>query len=186
MKKRKWTDEQLIEAVKTCETFTNIFKILGLGPKSGGSYKTVKKRIQELNLSIGHIINRDRSISEEGRKQISVARKRFLAKHKNEHNWSQFKREESKPELLFQECLILIGISAARFYIPPENDRFFELDFALPEKKIAFEINGNQHYNEDGYLSEYYQERHRYFEDRGWAIHEIHYSECFNQDNLKK
>ena len=42
-------------------------------------------------------------------------------------------------------------------------------------KKIAFEINGNQHYDLEGKLKEYYQERHNYFKERGWILIEIPY-----------
>ena len=40
-------------------------------------------------------------------------------------------------------------------YIPEYNehgvkDRNFSIDIALPDKMVAIEINGNQHYNRDG------------------------------------
>ena len=50
----------------------------------------------------------------------------------------------------------------------------------MPDKMIAIEINGNQHYERDGTLKPYYQERHNLLESKGWIVYEIHYSSCFN------
>ena len=54
--------------------------------------------------------------------------------------------------------------------------RNYSIDIALPERKIAIEVNGNQHYNSDGSLKEYYQYRHDYLTNLGWSVNEIHYS----------
>ena len=42
----------------------------------------------------------------------------------------------------------------------PLEDRFYSIDIAFPDKKIGIEINGNQHYDKKGALTEYYQKRH--------------------------
>jgi len=62
----------------------------------------------------------------------------------------------------------------------------YELDFAIPKLKIAFEINGNQHYLENGKLTNYYQKRHDFFINLGWYIIEIPYEICFNKLKIKK
>lgn len=125
-----------------------------------------------------------RKHTEETKLLMSQKRKAYLAENKDKHNWSRFRNKESVPECKFREALISLGISATQFYIPPESERYFELDFVLVENKIGFEINGQQHYSSDGNLSSYYQERHNYLNQLGWIIHEIHYSECFKSEKL--
>lgn len=46
MSKRKWTDEQLIEAVKTSLSYAEVMRKLGL-KAAGSNYDTVKKKIKE-------------------------------------------------------------------------------------------------------------------------------------------
>lgn len=53
-KKRKWTDEQFIEAVNNSLSYAQVIEKLGL-KATGGNYDTVKRKIQELNLDISHI-----------------------------------------------------------------------------------------------------------------------------------
>lgn len=54
MSKRKWTDEQFIEAVKTSLSYAEVIKKIGLKP-AGSNYDTVKNKIKELNLDISHM-----------------------------------------------------------------------------------------------------------------------------------
>lgn len=68
----------------------------------------------------------------------------------------------------------------------PLVERFFSIDIAFPNLKIRIEINGNQHYNKDGTLKEYYQNRHDLIEDAGWKLFEIHYTRCFNFESISK
>ena len=53
MGKRKWSDEQFIEAVKTSFSYAEVIKKLGLIP-AGGNYDTTKRKIKELNLDTSH------------------------------------------------------------------------------------------------------------------------------------
>lgn len=50
---RKWTEEELIEAVKTSSTLTEVVKKIGLRA-AGGNYKTIKCHIERLNLDTSH------------------------------------------------------------------------------------------------------------------------------------
>lgn len=122
--------------------------------------------------------------TEESKKKISEARIKTL-KEKGEHGWSNKKRKESMPETNFRVALTELGISAYQNYIPTGSERLFEFDFAFPEHKIAVELNGMQHYGPDGYLAPYYQERHDYLTGLGWTVHEVHYSECFYNEQIK-
>lgn len=56
MKKRKWTDQQFIQAVKSSLSYAEVIRKLGLKP-AGSNYDTVKRKIQELNLDISHMTN---------------------------------------------------------------------------------------------------------------------------------
>lgn len=54
MTKRKYTDEQLIEAVKNCNSYEALFRALNLSKGSGRSVKRIKKYISELNIDTSH------------------------------------------------------------------------------------------------------------------------------------
>lgn len=54
MSKRKWTDEQFIEAVKSSLSYAEVLRKLGL-KAAGSNYDTVKRKISELNLDISHM-----------------------------------------------------------------------------------------------------------------------------------
>lgn len=54
MNKRKWTNEQFIEAVKNSLSYAQVIRALGLKP-AGSNYDTVKRKIKELNLDISHM-----------------------------------------------------------------------------------------------------------------------------------
>jgi hypothetical protein len=124
--------------------------------------------------------------SPEFRKLISEKRKAYLAANKENHPWSRYSNKESKPESNFRIFAEKINIPLVQYYIPPESNRFFEIDFANLESKIGFEINGNQHYLEDRKtLTPYYQERHDHLTSLRWKILELHYSLCFNEDNIE-
>lgn len=54
MSKRKWTDEQFIEAVASSLSYAEVIRKLGLKP-AGSNYDTVKRKISELNLDTTHM-----------------------------------------------------------------------------------------------------------------------------------
>lgn len=125
-------------------------------------------------------------MSDESKKKISLGRINYLKNNKNKHNWSVYRNKESYPEKLFREQLEKIeNIIFYQYYIPNEFDKNYELDFALINEKIGFEINGHQHYDEFGKLTEYYKKRHDYIESFGWKIIEINYLNCFDNNNIK-
>ena len=128
-----------------------------------------------------------KSHTKEMKQHLSKKRKEYLEKNKDKHNWSKYHNKEVKPEKKFREVLEKIeNIQFYQYYIPNESSRYYELDFAIPKFKIAFEINGEQHYDRTGNLTNYYQSRHNYFVNLGWKVIEIHYSLCFNEDKIKE
>lgn len=98
---------------------------------------------------------------------------------------SHYSKVESGPEIEFKRIVSALKIGkVVQFYIPPENDRRFELDFALVDSKIDFEINGSFHYDKDGKLKPYYKERQEYLENKGWTVINIHYKTVYNQEKV--
>lgn len=106
---------------------------------------------------------------------MSIKRKKYLKLHPELHPWKNKHKFKSIPCEKLKELLNNNNISYVEEYQPLKN-RFFSIDIAFPDKKIGLEINGNQHYNSDGTLKEYYQNRHNLIESDGWKIYEIHYS----------
>jgi hypothetical protein len=53
MSKRRWTDDQLEEAVKVSFSYRNVIKLLGLIP-AGGNYRQIQERIKRLDIDVAH------------------------------------------------------------------------------------------------------------------------------------
>jgi 5-methylcytosine-specific restriction endonuclease McrA len=54
MPTRRWTDDQLVEAVKNSVSYAQVIKALGLSGKSMSSYDTVKRHIARLGIDFSH------------------------------------------------------------------------------------------------------------------------------------
>jgi transposase len=121
-------------------------------------------------------------LSEEKRREISEKRKKWLKDNPDKHPWRNKDKFKSKPCEKVKEFLNSLNIQFVEEYVPSIDGRSFSIDIALPDKMIAIEINGNQHYEKDGTLKPYYQERHDLLEANGWIVYEIHYSACFSFD----
>jgi hypothetical protein len=121
--------------------------------------------------------------SEESKKKISEKRKEYLRLNPEKHPWKLNSKFKSEPCELLKLELSNMGIKyISEFSVVGRN---FSIDIAIPERKIAIEVNGNQHYNSNGALKEYYQERHNYLMDLGWVVNELHYSIPYSK-NIKK
>jgi hypothetical protein len=71
MKKKKYTDEQLIAAVKESTSIRQVLLYLGLAPR-GGSYRTIHNAINKLNLDTSHFTGQAWSKSKVLNKRIST------------------------------------------------------------------------------------------------------------------
>lgn len=118
--------------------------------------------------------------SEETKKMLSEKRKAWLLKNPDKHPWKSLDKFKSEPCEKVKEFLRSLDVSFIAEFSPQINGRYFSIDIALPDKMIALEINGNQHYERNGQLKPYYQERHDLLKSYGWNVFEIHYSACFN------
>jgi very-short-patch-repair endonuclease len=124
--------------------------------------------------------------TKETKLKISIKRREYLERSKKNHNWSFCHGKQSDPEKKFQVILEELKIQFIPEHTPEESKRFYRIDFALLDKKIGFEINGNQHYTDAkrGKLKKYYRERQTYLESLGWMIINIHYSLVYDKDKV--
>jgi len=122
--------------------------------------------------------------SEKTKNKISESRKKYLEENKHKHNWSLYKNEQTYPEKLFEMEIRKVKYKVYSYYIPKESKKMFEIDFAIPFKKIGYEINGNQHYNKNKELKNYYKNRHNYLKLLGWKIIEIPYLLCYDKNKI--
>ena len=93
---------------------------------------------------------------------------------------------QTEPERLFENSLKSLNINYEPYYIPVESEHNYEIDFVIVDKKIGFEINGNQHYKRNGEFTEYHKRRKLYLESINWKIVDIHYLKCFNKSEIEK
>jgi hypothetical protein len=121
--------------------------------------------------------------SDEVKKIISEKRKQYLKENPDKHPWKKNTKFKSVPCENFKKVLDELNIK----YLPehtPSDERAFSIDISLPQYKIAIEVNGNQHYNRDGSLETYYQEKHDFISNLGYEVHELHYSLFFDRDKM--
>ncbi len=65
MRKRSWSDKQLVEAVHSSRSYRNVLKLLHLVP-AGGNYEQIKRRISELDLNTAHFTGKGWNVSGKG------------------------------------------------------------------------------------------------------------------------
>lgn len=124
-------------------------------------------------------------LSKETRMLISEKRKAWLSANPDKHPWKNNSKFKSPPCEKLKETLTSLGIVFVEEFTPI-NNRGFSIDIAFPDIKLGIEVNGNQHYNRDGTLKEYYQKRHDLIESNGWILIELHYTDCFIPETILK
>lgn len=124
--------------------------------------------------------------TEHTKQQMSKKRSEWLRKNPDKHPWRKKEKFISIPCEKFKKYLDSIGLKyISEYNTYSETKRNFSIDIAFPDIKVGIEINGNQHYNKDGSLKDYYQIRHNIIESHGWKLLEIHYSDCFNIESVQ-
>ena len=146
-------------------------------------FNNVSKKMLETALKLGLItkISHEFHHSDETKKIISEKRKIFLSENKDSHVWKKNEKFKSIPCEYFKNILRENLIDFVEEF-PPIDNRAFSIDVAFPDKKIGIEINGNQHYNKDKTLKEYYQTRQDIIENDGWKLFQIHYSLVYKKE----
>jgi hypothetical protein len=115
--------------------------------------------------------------------KLSEKRKEWLAANPDKHPWKKKSKFDSEPCQNLKAALTDAGVDYNAEFTPL-SDRFFSIDIAFPSLKLGIEVNGEQHYNRDGSLRSYYQERHDLIEESGWKLYEIHYSSCYSKEKI--
>lgn len=124
--------------------------------------------------------------TEETKLKLSLLRKQFLKNNPDKHPWRNNKKFKSVPCEKLKEWLKLNNIKfVSEYESHGVNGRLFSIDIAIPNKMIAIEVNGNQHYNKDGTLKQYYKEREDLLKNVGWSVYQIHYTMCFKLEEFK-
>lgn len=117
------------------------------------------------------------------KKLLSEKRKKFLSENPDKHPWRNPKKFISEPCQHLKKIFKEREIKFIEEYQPLlEQGRFYSIDVVIPDKKIGIEINGNQHYNRDGTLKDYYRTRYDLITKNGWNLYEVHYSLVYNSD----
>lgn len=84
-KQRKYTDNQLIDAVHSSRSIREVLIKIGLNCSGGGNYSHIQKRIKDLNLSISHILGQKWNFGSRSYK-VSIndylSNKKFIYSHK--------------------------------------------------------------------------------------------------------
>lgn len=143
-----------------------------------GGYKLSENQKQKLIES-----NIGRRLSDDTKHKISLKRKEWLKNNPDKHPWRKRDKFKSKPCEKLKNYLNDKGIHFVEEWIPLDN-RHFSIDIAFPDIKLGIDVNGNQHYNTDGTLKPYYQERHDLIVSAGWTLIELHYSTCFKPEMI--
>jgi very-short-patch-repair endonuclease len=153
---------------KFCEFETDNFSFLGSHTTNcefNPNYDRNKK-IQKINgmISIPH--------KESTKKKISIARKKFLKENPDKVPYLiNHSSNDSYPEKYFESVFENENIETLKKF----RIHTYELDFAIPDKKIDIEIDGEQHYSDDK-IVESDLKRNKYLEDRGWDVIRIRWS----------
>lgn len=173
---------------KYCEQNPNAIK----APAAWNKGKTVltdervakQHQVRRNNIASGKTVIIGHKLTDETKKLISKKRIDYLINNPDKHVWKRNTKFKSAPCEELKNKFRSLGISFIEEYCP-FVDSAISLDIAFPDIKIGIEVNGNQHYNRDGSLKEYYQLRHNKLEEAGWTIYEIHYTLCYNIKNFE-
>ena len=76
MASKNYTQEQFIEAVKNSYSYSGVCRILGISPK-GGNLKTVKNKIQQLELNASHFTGQRWNRGKTSESHSSIKKKIF-------------------------------------------------------------------------------------------------------------
>jgi very-short-patch-repair endonuclease/transposase len=148
----------------------------------------LKSRTASESLKISKDKRPKQKHSEETKLKISAARKKWLTENPDKHPWKNKSFVHSSiPCERFKTFLREQNIDFIDEFMPLTHiGRFFRIDIAFPDKKIAIEVNGNQHYDTNGDLKPYYKNRQSILEEHGWIVYQVHHTACFKFEKLSE
>lgn len=107
MARRKWTDEQLIEAVKSSNSYSQVLIKLGL-KLCGGTHANIKLNIKKLGLSTEHLTGKGWCTGEMHEKFIEnfikIPTEKILVKNSEYTSTHRLKKRLFKEGLLEEKC----------------------------------------------------------------------------------
>lgn len=125
-------------------------------------------------------------MNENIKNKISKSRIKFLKANPDKHPWKNKEKFISKPCEHLKQLLKDKNYTFEEEFTDARWNHCYSLDIAFLDKKLAIEVNGNQHYKNDGTLTDYYQNRHDYLTSQGWNVLEIHYTWCYKDDKIQE
>ncbi len=137
-----------------------------IAEKTGVKWTLIQKRCRQWGIKL---TAPRKPLSIETRALMSKIRKEWCAANPEKHSWKRSGKFKSAPCEKLKEWLKLKSFIFVEEFTPelPEK-RYFSIDIAFPEKMVGIEVNGNQHYQPNGQLKPYYQDRHDLIEAAGW------------------
>lgn len=119
-------------------------------------------------------------LSEEHKEKLRKSYYKWTSE--NREKFLKYSSGQSEPCEFFKELLRKNNIDFIEEYIPYWEERGYRLDIAFPDEKIGIEINGTQHYDEDGNLNKSTLDKQVFFEERGWKIIQIYYKDVYKEN----
>ena len=127
------------------------------------------------------LFRESRPLTEEEKKKISEARKKYLSEHPDKVPFKlNHSSKESYPEKYFREWLQKENIFSEREY----QVGLYTLDFAWPERKIYLEIDGSQHHLD--WMIKHDEERAKKLSELGWVCIQRVYWPDYQKLNLEE
>lgn len=173
MTKYNFTEEELKTIID--DYVNNWLSIKEIGEKYNIKSKERIKKILGDNIrtsseasKIAHQKHPDKfKLSDDAKDKIRKARLKFMKEHPEETAWRK-RNEPSYPEKMFIKFLEEKGYSD-KYYIEREYSIFpFYIDFAFIDLKIAVEIDGSQHLEEERQQKDI--EKDKLLQDNGWTV----------------
>jgi len=122
--------------------------------------------------------------SETEKRMLSEKRKSWMNKNPDKHPWRKKSKFVSIPCEQLKVYLRSLGMHFEEEAVV-SNERNYSVDILFPQRNLILEINGNQHYDKEGKLTPYYQERHDHITSLGWKVVELHYTIAYNHDLVR-
>lgn len=120
--------------------------------------------------------------TQETKDKISRIRKEYLKNNPDKVPYLiNHSRKESYPEKYFTEIFKKENLNVVKAY----RVGLYELDFAIPDRRIDIEIDGSQHYY-DKRIVESDIRRNKFLEDNGWDIIRIEWSKYQKMRKIEK
>lgn len=121
MRKRSWTENQLIEAVRNSFSYRQVLKCLKLQP-TGGNYDQIKKYIKEYNLNTKHFKGQGWNLGLRGIGKPLIPLSKILVKNSNFQSY-KLKKRLFKENIKQQKCEICSWAERTNDgYLPLELD----------------------------------------------------------------